>query len=106
MDEVIGKELFDELAQTGGIRLSSGEAEDLREEMNRQMQIIRQLEAIPLDDQVRPVVHGNPFPPEVRCGLREDEWIRFSDPAAILGQAPASRDGYFISPDVLHQKIG
>ena len=106
LSEVIGCELFDELARTGGITLSPEEAEDLREEMNRQMQIIRQLEAIPLDDRICPVIHGNPFPAEVRCGLREDEWIPFPDPRAIPGQAPVSRDGYFVSPDVPHQKIG
>ena len=106
MDEVIGKELFDELARTGGLSLSAEESRDLRDEMNRQMEIIRRLEAIPLDAHLKPVIHGNPYPQDIRCGLREDDQIPFPDPADIIGQAPLSREGYIVSPDVPHQKIG
>jgi len=106
MDEVIGKKVFDELARTGGISLTPEESEDLRSEMNRQMNIIRQLEAIPLDDRLSPVVRGNPYPLNVRCGLRKDEWAPFADPSDIVNQAPVSRDGFIVSPDVPHQKIG
>ena len=82
------------------------EAESLRFEMNRQMDVIRQLEAIPLEEKVRPVIHGNPYPQEIRCELRDDIMKPFANSDAIIGEAPLSRDGYIVSPDVAHQKIG
>ncbi len=106
MDEVIDKRTFETLAAAGGIELTAAEAEDLRREINRQMSVIRQLEAIPLDDDIRPVVHGNPYPEAVRCGLREDIICPFENISGIIGQAPTARDGYFISPDIEHRKIG
>ena len=106
MEEVIGKEMFEELARTGEIRMEPGEAEEIRREMNRQMSVIRQLEGIPLGDHLTPVVHGNPYPREIRCGLREDIPVLFDNAAEIIAQAPRRQDGYIVSPDVEHQRIG
>ncbi len=105
MKEIISRELFEELAQTGEIRFSPEEAEIIRDEMNRQMDIIRQLEAIPLEDDISPVIHGNPYPASVRCPLRADDWIPFSCPDEIIKQVPLSRERYIVSPDVFHQKL-
>ena len=105
MEEIISREVFEELAQTGQITFSQEEAENLRSEMNRQMDIIRQLEAIPLEDNIDPVVHGNPYPASIRCPLRTDDWIPFSCPDEIIAQVPRSRDRYIVSPDVFHQKL-
>ena len=30
--------------------------------MNEQLQVIHELESIPLDEQLAPVIHGNPYP--------------------------------------------
>lgn len=106
MDEVITKEIFEELVLTGRLQLDADEAEHLRSEMNLQMHMIRQLEAIPLDGSLPPVIHGNPYPPQIRCALREDEIRPFEDAAAITAQFPKSRDGYIVSPDIEHRKIG
>lgn len=106
MKEVITKPMFDELARTGALELSADEAERLRLEMNRQMRIIRQLEVIPLDEQLSPVIHGNPYPPGIRCEPRTDEWHPFDNAAGILAQVPRTAEGYIVSPDVPHQRIG
>ena len=106
MQEVISKEIFNELVRTGRIGMDPEEAETLRFEMNRQMDVIRQLEAIPLEEVVKPVVHGNPYPKEIRCELREDIVKPFDDASVIIAAAPLSRDGYIVSPDVAHQRIG
>ena len=105
MEEVINREVFEELAKTGEIIFSPEEAEAMRDEMNRQMDIIRQLEAIPLEDDITPVIHGNPYPGTVRCPLRTDEWIPFPCPDDIIAQFPISLDRYIVSPDVFHQKL-
>ncbi len=106
MDEIINSELFNKLAKTAGLLLTDHEADLLRKEMNRQMDVIRQLEAIPLHGELKPVVHGNPYPEKIRCNLRADEWKPYENAAGIVREAPKSRDGYVISPDIPHQKIG
>ncbi len=106
MDEVIDKNNFAALAAAGGISLTADEAENLREEINRQMCVIRQLDVIPLEDHIRPVTHGNPYPEAVRCELREDINYSFENKGGIIAQAPVTRNGYIVSPDVPHQKIG
>ena len=105
-ESVITKADFAALTRTAAINLSDEEAEQLRMEMNRQMGIIRQLESIPLEEGLAPVIHGNPYPEEIRCELRVDEIHPFDNAARILTQAPRSKDGYFVSPDVPHQRIG
>ena len=105
-EQMISKEIFETLTKTAAIALSNDEAERLREEMNRQMDVIRQLEAIPVDETIEPVIHGNPYPAEIRCDPRADVPMPFDDAAEILIQAPLSKDGYFVSPDVPHQRIG
>lgn len=105
MTELVDKGLFEKLAKTGALKLTPEECISLRTELNEQFTVIRQLEAIPLEETLRPVVHGNPFPPDIRCGLREDEWKPFDDPAEIISQAPLSRDGYIVSPDIRSEKL-
>ena len=106
MDEVISIKTFSQLAAVGGIELTADEAEDLRGEINRQMRVIRQLEAIPLEDHIRPVIRGNPYPEGVRCELREDIPLPFGNSDGIIAQAPSVRDRCIVSPDVPHQRIG
>ena len=105
MAEAVSRNLFQELAKTGALDLTPGEAELLRAELNEQLEVVRQLESIPLDETLPPVIHGNPYPPEIRCELREDEWKPFARPAEITAQAPLSREGYIVSPDVVHIKL-
>ena len=104
--DFIEKKLFDELVHTAAIDLNPSEMSSLWKELNAQMKIIRQLEAIPLDETISPVILGNPYPPEIRADLREDEISPFRDPEAIIWQAPVVSDGYIVSPDVPHQRIG
>ena len=105
MTERVSRTLFQELAKWGALNIPPEEGETLRAELNEQLKMIEQLDAIPLDGELPPVVHGNPYPPEVRCELREDEWIPFSASGEILAQAPLSRDRYIVSPDVVHIKL-
>ena len=105
-EDVINADLFSELVQTAASCLKHDETETLRMELNREMDIIRQLESIPLDENVSPVIHGNPYPANIRCGLRQDEWIPFADPQSIVSRAPFSQDDFIVSPDVPHLRIG
>ena len=98
--------IFNRLVKTAALKLSVDEASQLLADLNDQLKIIRQLEAIPLEEHIRPVIHGNPYPEAVRCGLREDIPRPFGNSDGIIAQAPSARDRYFVSPDVPHQRIG
>lgn len=97
--------LLDELAETGRLKLSPEERVSFLAELDEQLDVIRQLDVIPLEKTIRPVIHGNPYPPEIRCELREDEWIPFESPEKIIAQAPLSRDGCIVSPDNTSEKL-
>ena len=97
--------IFKRLVQTAALKLSADEAAQLLADLNDQLKIIRQLEAIPLPQGIDAVIHGNPYPQEIRCELREDEWIPFENTAEITAQAPLLQDNYIVSPDVPHQRI-
>ena len=106
MEEVITKKMFDDFMQVAELGLTPEEQVQIRAEMNNQMKVIRELETIPLEDGLQPVIHGNPYPAEIRGGLREDVCVPFDNVAGILEQAPLTKDGYLVSPDVAHQKLG
>lgn len=105
-DETITIEMFNEFVQVAEVELTPEEAVSIRAKMNEQLKVIHELAAIPLNADLPPVIHGNPYPREIQAPLREDIWTPFENPALILAQAPRSRDGYIVSPDVPHQKLG
>ncbi len=106
MEEAVSKTLFCELAKTGALALSPDEGEELRAELNGQLDVLRQLESIPLDESLPPVIHGNPYPPHIRCELRADEWNPFETPEFIIAQAPLVREGFIVSPEIITEEIG
>ena len=105
MTETITQDMFASLTRTAALNLTPDEAERLRAEMNRQMAVIRRLEAIPLDDDLTPAVHGNPYPESIRAGLREDNPQDFANREGILEAVPRVKDGYIVSPDLSHRKL-
>lgn len=105
-EETITIEMFNEFVQVAELELTPEEAVSIRAKMNEQLVIIHELESIPLEDDLPPVIHGNPYPREIQAPLREDIWTPFENSQGIIDQAPRSQDGYIVSPDVPHQKLG
>ena len=105
MTESVSQDMFASLTRTAALNLNPDEAERLRAEMNRQMAVIRRLEAIPLEDDLTPAVHGNPYPESIRAGLREDVPQDFANREGILEAVPRVKDGYIVSPDLSHRKL-
>lgn len=104
-EQFIDDTLFQNLMQTAALKLSAEEAALLKKELNNRMKIIRQLDSVPLPEEIEPVIHGNPYPPQIRCELREDICAPFDNASEITTQAPAVLDGYIVSPDVPHRRI-
>jgi aspartyl/glutamyl-tRNA(Asn/Gln) amidotransferase C subunit len=85
--------------------LEPREAEYLRDELNGQLDAIRELEAIELDESTAITSHGVPYSPEISMPLREDE-VQSDDVADdILAQAPEVRLRYIVVPDIPHEVL-
>jgi aspartyl-tRNA(Asn)/glutamyl-tRNA(Gln) amidotransferase subunit C len=105
MTEMITPEIFDHLVQLAALELSAEEAEYLRKELNNQLKAIRDLEAIPLVKDTPINLHGVTYTSETTPPMRGDEWKPDPSGKDILPQAPQSRDGYIIVPDIPHTDL-
>jgi aspartyl-tRNA(Asn)/glutamyl-tRNA(Gln) amidotransferase subunit C len=105
MTEMITPEIFDHLVQLAALELSAEEAEYLRKELNNQLKAIRDLEAIPLAKDTPITLHGVTYTPETTPPTRGDEWKLDPSGKDILPQAPQSKDGYIIVPEIPHTDL-
>lgn len=105
MTESITPELFAYLAKLAAFELPFEEAEYLRAQLNNQLNSVRELEAIPLEESIEISLYGVPFTPEISSKPRNDDWQPFPDASEILAQAPEVEDGYFVVPEIPHTEL-
>jgi aspartyl/glutamyl-tRNA(Asn/Gln) amidotransferase C subunit len=105
MDDQLDVETFNHLVELAALELNPEEAEYIRRQLNNQLTAIHELEAIPLDDVIKPTSHGVTFVPENSQPPREDVLHSYEDPAGILAQAPLVEDGYVIVPEIPHTTL-
>jgi len=105
MPDEITPELFAQLAELAALELTPEESDYLRRELNRELKAIRELERIPIPDDVPLASHGVTFTPELQPALRPDEAHPSAEAKAILKQAPKSDEGYFVAPDIPHTEL-
>jgi aspartyl-tRNA(Asn)/glutamyl-tRNA(Gln) amidotransferase subunit C len=105
MSDPITPEVFDHLVDLAALELDAEQAEYLRRQLNNQLKAIRELEAIPLDENVAATSHGVPYTTASSPALRADEWQPYPNPAGILLQAPQVDDGYIIVPEIPHTTL-
>lgn len=105
MSEQITVEVFDHLVELAALELSGDQAEYLRRELNNQLKAIRELETIPLDENVPISLHGVPYEAAQSSKPRADTWQKYPDPEAILAQAPQVEDRYIVVPDIPHTSL-
>jgi aspartyl/glutamyl-tRNA(Asn/Gln) amidotransferase C subunit len=106
MSEMITPELFNHLVDLAALELDEQEAAYLRRELNNQLKAIQELESIPLGEQAQATSHGVPYTSQNSAPVRADEWRPFSDPQAILEQAPETEDRYLVVPEIPHTELG
>ena len=104
-DQPITPDLFNHLVELAALELSEEEAEYLRQELNNQMKAIEELEAIPLSEQTPITSHGVPYSPQITPAARKDDWVACPNPEEIIAQAPETKDGYVIVPDIPHTDL-
>lgn len=102
---MITPEVFDHLVELAALELSPSEAEYLRQQLNNQLNALRELVAIPLEENIPPALHGVGFPAEIRPEIRDDVWVPNSQVEAILNQAPELDERFIVVPDIPHQDL-
>jgi aspartyl-tRNA(Asn)/glutamyl-tRNA(Gln) amidotransferase subunit C len=106
MDDEITPEVFAHLVSLAALELGPEESEYLRQQLNGQLKAVRELERIPIGDDVPPAAHGVPYPPENRQALRADRaQVDAALAARIVAQAPESDEGYFVVPEIKHTQL-
>jgi aspartyl/glutamyl-tRNA(Asn/Gln) amidotransferase C subunit len=105
MSEQITPEIFDHLVDLAALELDAGQAEYLRKQLNNQLKAIRELEAIPLGENIPISLHGVPYAAAESAALREDEWHLYPDAKDILAQAPQLENDTIVVPDIPHTTL-
>ncbi len=103
--EPITPELFQHLVTLAALELQPEEAEYLRQQLNKQLKSVHELEAIPLEADTTATSHGVPYTPSMIPPPRPDEWQAYPSPEDILSQAPESDEGYIIVPEIPHADL-
>lgn len=101
----LSREVFDHLVELAALALEVEEAAYLLREMNGQLEAIRELEAIEVDEGVPITSHGVPYREAIRPPLREDEIQACDEAEDILEQAPELEDRYVVVPDIPHTEL-
>lgn len=101
----ITRELFDHLVELAALELKPDEAEYLHKELNKQLKVIEELAAIPLEESTPPASHGIPYSAAIRPRLRGDEIQPSGISNEILGQAPETKAGYIAVPEIPHETL-
>lgn len=100
MPEAITPEIFKKLVGLASLDVGEEEGEYLRQELNNQLSSVAELEAIPLDEDLKITPHGVAYTPEITPEMREDVLKSNKEPEKILANAPESEDGYFVVPNI------
>jgi len=105
MSEEITPEVFNHLVTLAALELDEQQAAYLRRELNQQLKAIHELEAIPLEEDIKITTHGISYNEKTSPTFREDDWHPHPNPDEILAQAPQVDDHYIIVPDIPHEKL-
>ncbi len=105
MTESITPELFDHLVGLAALELAPDEAEYLRDQLNKQLKSISELEAIPIPEDTPTAAHGVAYTSQTSPPIRADEWQPEPQPGVILAQAPEIDEGYIIVPEIPHTEL-
>jgi aspartyl/glutamyl-tRNA(Asn/Gln) amidotransferase C subunit len=103
--EVITREIFEHLVELAAFELEPEEAVYLRRELNQQLDAIRELDAIEVDETTPITSHGVPYTSTTSMPLRPDEERTSAKADDILAQAPEVRHRYIVVPDIPHEAL-
>lgn len=99
-ENAISREVFDHLVDLASFELGEKEKKYLHDELNKQLNSIRELEAIPLPDDLPVTTHGVDYGKDGKPALREDTWDACENAKEIIAQAPELDNDYIVVPDI------
>lgn len=105
MTDKINVETFEHLVELAALALSEDEAAYLRRELNKQLDTIDELAAIPLDEDLALTAHGVPYTAAISPSMRTDDWQPTENPEKIVEQAPQTNSGFIVVPDIPHTDL-
>ena len=105
MTEEITRDLFDKLVGLAALELGEEEAEYIRRQLNDQLTAIRELAAVPLEEDTPLAAHGVPFTADNSAPPRRDEHDPYKNPDEILAGAPEEHERHFITPEIPHEDL-
>lgn len=105
MPDEIPKELFDHLVELAALELKPDEAKYLHQELNKQLKVIEELAAIPLDESTPAASHGVPYSSAIRPAFRTDEISPSGISEEILAQTPETEAGFIVVPEIPHETL-
>jgi len=106
MTEEITRDLFDKLVDLAALELEEEEAEYIRRQLNDQLTAIRELAAVPLDEDTPPAAHGVEFTDATSAPARQDQHDPYQNTDEILAGAPEEHERYIVTPDIPHEDLG
>ena len=105
MPEAITPEVFNKLVGLASLNVGDQEGEYLRQQLNNQLSSVAELEAIPLEEDLKVTSHGVAYTPQIAPEMRADEHVRYPEPGKIVENAPESEDGYFVVPNIPIERL-
>lgn len=102
MKDPITPEVFAHLVDLAALELEPTQSEYLRLQLNHQLKVIQELEAIPLETGIEVTAHGVPYTAAISPAPREDVIKPYPQPGEIIKQAPATDEGYIVVPEIPH----
>ena len=106
MTEEITRDLFDKLVDLAALELEDDEAEYIRRQLNDQLAAIRELAAVPLEEDTPPAAHGVSYTEAASAPPRQDKLDPYPNTDGILAGAPEEHDRYIVTPDIPHEDLG
>lgn len=103
--EEIDLEVFDHLVVLAALHLEPEEKEYLRKELNAQLNAIRELEALAVDEGISITSHGIPYTQENSPPLRGDVVEVAPEADDIVEGAPETELRYIVVPDIPHEEL-
>jgi aspartyl-tRNA(Asn)/glutamyl-tRNA(Gln) amidotransferase subunit C len=101
----ITRELFNHLVDLAALELKPEEADYLHQELNKQLRVIEELVAIPVDESTPLASHGVPYAEAIRPHLRADESKSSGIAPEILSQTPETEADYIVVPEIPHETL-
>lgn len=105
MKEEIDKQVFEHLVSLAALKLTLEESEYLRGQMNQQLQVIHEMEQIPIEEKMVISSHGVQFTDVNSSGFRDD-LINPNKPRLDLESLSQNvKENFIIVPEIPHHKV-